>query len=283
MSQPSFTSLIVTYNSAGEILLLLDDLHSSMPDHKIIVIDNASKDGTVEVVQEHFPRIQLIQNARNVGYARAVNQGFALCHTEYVLLLNPDIRINSTEVFHELEKCLEQGHQIAAAAPLQFKNESVKPYLNFTWSYSALKAFRVYLFYLISRKLASSEPIQVPFLNAGCLFIRRSAFEQVGRLNEKYFLYGEEPDLFLKFQRYGFECYLVPSVAVVHYRERSLMTRTVVQRLQIKLHAAWNIADALINGWAGILLARFMLKRSQPEHGKRQAMYRKRISNHLSQ
>jgi GT2 family glycosyltransferase len=89
MSQLSFTSLIVTYNSAGEIFHLLDDLRSFMPDNKIIVIDNASRDGTLDVVQEHFPRVQLIQNARNVGYARAVNQGFALCHTEYVLLLNP--------------------------------------------------------------------------------------------------------------------------------------------------------------------------------------------------
>jgi GT2 family glycosyltransferase len=95
------------------------------------------------------------------------------------------------------------------------------------------------------------------------LFIRRSAFEQVGKLNEKYFLYGEEPDLFLKFRRYGFECYLLPHLAVTHYRERSLMTKPALQRLQIRFHAVWNVADAFITGWTRIILDRFMVTKSQ--------------------
>jgi N-acetylglucosaminyl-diphospho-decaprenol L-rhamnosyltransferase len=281
MSLPSFTALIVTYNSAGEISNLLDDLHLYVPNSKIIVIDNASRDGTVEVVQEHVLQVELIQNSTNVGYAKAVNQGFALCHTEYVLLLNPDIRINSLQLFAEVEKCLTSFRQIAAAAPLQFKNDNGEQYLNFTWSYSTWDAFKVYASFLMRGKFVFLEPIQVPFLNAGCLFVRKSAFEQVGRLNEKYFLYGEEPDLFLKFRRYGFECYLLPNVAVIHYRERSLMTRPVLQRLKIRIHAAWNIADALIHGWANILLDRFVVKRSQFVNGKRQTLYKKRTFDNV--
>ena len=281
MSQPSFTSLIVTYNSASEISNLLNDLHSYLPNSKIIVIDNASSDGTVGVVQEHFPYVQLIQNSTNVGYAKAVNQGFALCHTEYVLLLNPDIRIHSLQLFAEMERCLKSFRRIAAVAPLQFKNDDEKQYLNFTWSYSTLDAFKVYVSFLMRGKPAFLEPIRVPFLNAGCLFIRRSAFEEVGRLNEKYFLYGEEPDLFLKFRRYGFECYLLPNVTVTHYRERSLMTRPALQRLKIRIHAAWNIADALINGWANILSDKLVAKRSPFMNGKRQTTYQKQTSDNL--
>jgi N-acetylglucosaminyl-diphospho-decaprenol L-rhamnosyltransferase len=269
MSQPSFTSLIVTYNSASEIANLLNDLQSYIPDNQIIVIDNASRDETVDVVQECFPRVQLIQNTLNVGYAKAVNQGFELCKTEYVMLLNPDIRINSPQLFSELERCLKQPRQIAAAAPLQFKNDHGKQVLNFTWSYSTMDAFKVYLSFLFQRKQIPTKPIQVPFLNAGCLFMRRAAFEQVGRLNEKYFLYGEEPDLFLKFKRYGFDSYLLPHVAVTHYRERSLMTRPVLQRLQIRLQAAWNVADALITGCLNILFDKLVVKRSQSGMGKR--------------
>jgi GT2 family glycosyltransferase len=273
--------LIVTYNSASEISNLLDDLHSYMPDNKIIVIDNASQDETVDVIQEHFPEVHLIQNARNLGYAKAVNQGFELCNTEYVLLLNPDIRITSSQLFDELGRCLKHSRQIAAAAPLQFKSNDEKRYLNFTWSYSTLDAFKVYLSFLLQGNQAFSEPIRVTFLNAGCLFIRRSAFEQVGRLNEKYFLYGEEPDLFLKFRRYGLDCYLLPNVAVTHYRERSLMTRPALQRLQIRLQAAWNVTDALINGWTNMLLDKLVLKRTLAVNGKRQPTYRKRASDNL--
>ena len=283
MDQSSFTTLIVTYNSASEISNLLDDLHLHAPDSKIIVIDNASKDKTADVVQKHYPQVVLIPNSTNVGYAKAVNQGFALCSTEYVLLLNPDIRIPSRHLLLELEKCLRRFRQIAAAAPMQFKNDEDQRYLNFTWSYSTLNTFKLYISFLLQRKPTRTTPLQVTFLNAGCLFIRRSAFEQVGRLNEKYFLYGEEPDLFLKFRRNGFECYLLPNVAVTHYRERSLMTRPVRQRLQIRFRAGWNIADALINGWANILLDQLVGNRSQFWNGKRQTTYRKRTSNNLSQ
>jgi GT2 family glycosyltransferase len=282
MTQSSFTSLIVTYNSASEISNLLDDLHLYAPDSKIIVIDNASKDKTVDVVQGQDPQVQLIQNAANVGYAKAVNQGFELCNTEYVLLLNPDIRIPSPGLFPEMENFLRPFKQIAAAAPMQFKKDEDKRYLNFTWSYSTLNAFKVYISFLLQSKPTFTAPIRVTFLNAGCLFIRRSAFERVGRLNEKYFLYGEEPDLFLKFRRYGFECYLLPTVGVTHYRERSLMTRPVRQRLQIKFRATWNIADALINGWANILLDKLVVKRSRFGNGRRQTTYSKRTSNNLN-
>lgn len=259
MYQASFTSLIVTYNSANEVLNLLADLQLYMPSNRIIVIDNASRDETVDVVQKHFPQVQLIRNSTNVGYAKAVNQGFDLCVTEYVLLLNPDIRITSPRLFSEMEQCLKHFRGIAVAAPLQFKSDEKEHSLNFTWSYSTPAAFRVYLSFLLRDNQVFTNPIRVTFLNAGCLFIRRSAFEQVGKLNEKYFMYGEEPDLFLKFRRYGFECYLLPNGAVTHYRERSLMTVPVLRRLQIKFHAAWNIADAFITGWVYIVLAKFAL------------------------
>jgi GT2 family glycosyltransferase len=282
MNQVSFTSLIVTYNSASEIANLLDDLHSHIPDNKVIVIDNASQDETVDVVQKHFPQVHLIQNTLNVGYAKAVNQGFELCNSEYVLLVNPDIRITSPKIFLELEKCLKQFQQVAVAAPLQFKDDEDKRHLTFTWSYCDMESFRFYLSFLLQRNQVLTEPIRVTFLNAGCLFIRRSVFEQVGRLNEKYFLYGEEPDLFLKLKRYGFECYLLPHIGVTHYRERSLRTRPTLQRLQLRFYAARNVADALINGWANLLLDKLAVKKSRPVSGKQRATYRKRIPNNLS-
>jgi N-acetylglucosaminyl-diphospho-decaprenol L-rhamnosyltransferase len=265
MCLSSFTSLIVTYNSAEEVLNLLSDLHSHTPANPIIVIDNASKDDTAGVIQKHFPHVQLIRNVTNVGYAKAVNQGFALCETEYMLLLNPDIRIGSPQVFSEMELCLKRSHQIAAAAPLQFKNAEKRNSLNLTWSYSTLGAFKVYLSFLLGRKRVFRDPIRVTLLNAGCLFLRKAAFEQVGKLNEKYFMYGEEPDLFLKFRRYGFECYLLPNSAVTHYRERSLITVPALQRLRIKFHAVRNLIDAFITGWALIMLDKLVINKSLGE------------------
>jgi len=270
MHQTSFTSLIITYNSANEALNLLADLYLYKPANKVIVIDNASRDKTADMIQKYYPQVQLIKNLTNVGYAKAVNQGFDLCDTKYVLLLNPDIRITSPQLFSDAEACLKQGKQIAATAPLQFKSNTPQgKQINFTWSYLAPNAFRVYLSFLVQRRQVFTKPVRVTFLNAGCLFIRRSAFEQIGKLNEKYFMYGEEPDLFLKIKRHGFKCYLLPNAAVIHYRERSLKSIPKLQYLQIKFQAVWNIADALITGWTNILLDKAAVFKYQHVDGKR--------------
>ena len=270
MYSSSFTSLIVTYNSAEEVLNLLSDLHSHAPANPTIVIDNASGDGTAGVIQKHFPSVQLIRNATNVGYAKAVNQGFDLCDSEYVLLLNPDIRIFSPQVLSKMEQCLKRSHQIAAAAPLQFKNDEKRNVLNLTWSYSTPGAFKVYLSFLLRRKRVFRGPIRVTLLNAGCVFLRKATFEQVGKLNEKYFLYGEEPDLFLKFRRHGFACYLLPDTAVTHYRERSLMTVPLSDRLRIKFQAVRNLIDAFLVGWGRILLDKLVVNKPRLGSGRKQ-------------
>lgn len=256
MGDPPFTNVIVAYNSRLELPGLLADLRLHAPRSQTIVVDNASPDGTADLVHSHFPEVQLIRNATNVGYARAVNQGFGLCGSEYVLLLNPDIRVGSPGLFHELQQCLDSRPRAAVAAPLQFQEYRARRYLTFTWSYWTRRAFKVYLSYLVRSGRVFSEPIPVRFLNAGCLFIRRSAFEKVGGLNDKYFLYGEEPDLFLKLWRRGFECRLLPSVAVIHHRERSLQTVPAIQRLRYKLQGGWNILDAVARGVTNILLDR---------------------------
>lgn len=267
MTSASFTNLIVTYNSADDILNLLADLRAYAPASKTILIDNASQDQTVQLICEQYPEVQLIQNSENVGYARAVNQGFGLCTTEYVLLLNPDIRISGPDMFAALEACLKDSRRIAVTAPLQFKSDGKKRHLNHNFSFWNLEAFKVYMASALRLKQTFRTPIRVTFLNAGCLFVRRSAFYEVGKLNEKYFLYGEEPDLFLKFKRFGFQCYLLPRVDVTHYRERSLSTVPVLNRVRIRVQGILNVIDALVIGWWRILGDKLTVRRPRKMEG----------------
>lgn len=260
MTSASFTNLIVTYNSASDILNLLADLRAHAPASRTILIDNASHDQTVQLVREQYPEVQLIENSTNVGYARAVNQGFDLCATEYVLLLNPDVRIDGDQVFAALEACLRNSRHIAVAAPLQFKSEGNVRHLNHSFSHWSPGAFKVYMAFLLRQKRSFHAPIQVTFLNAGCLFIRRSAFYEVGKLTEKYFLYGEEPDLFLKFKRFGFQCYLLPQVNVTHYRDKSLNTVPLPQRWRLRIQGIVNVVDALLIGCTRILFDKLTVR-----------------------
>ena len=248
-TSPPFNSLIVTFNSAHEIAYLLDDLQRlAPPQNRVIVIDNASQDLTVEIVKTRFPEVSLIVNPRNVGYSKAVNQGFELCETEFVFLLNPDIRIPNSSFHPAMLACLQHSPNIAAVGPLQFRQIGESLLLNFTWSYLTPRAWVLFLSYAFRLGLTFDRPIPTTFLNAGCLLLRRSAFIHVGKLNEKYFLYGEEPDLFLKLKRYRYECRLHPGAEVIHLRERSLNQLPVIQRGLIKFQALLNISDALVNG-----------------------------------
>jgi hypothetical protein len=250
---PSFTSLIVTYNSANEIPDLLGDLRRHARPNNVIVIDNDSRDGTADRIEGDFPEARLVRNTDNVGYARAVNQGFELCETEYVMLLNPDIRIPNPDLFEELLSHTRRFPELAAVAPVQYKRYDRKRHLNLNWSFLAPRAFRIYIAHLMRLEKRYERPVSVTFLNAGCLFIRRSAFLQAGRLDEKYFLYGGEPDLFLKFKRLGFESQLLPNVEVIHFRERSLDTLAGDRRLRYKLQGVYDTIDALVVGWTRIM------------------------------
>ncbi len=262
-SHSLFTNLVVTYNSANVIPYLLRDLQlrAPAPPNRVIVIDNASKDQTAEIIRAQYPQVRLVVNSQNLGFARAVNQGFELCETERVFLFNPDVRILDPRFFSAMLDCLEQGPRIAAVGPLQFKQTGGKRRLNFTWSYLSPKAFRVFLSHTLRLGERPDAPIPTTFLNAGCLLLRKSVFEQVGRMNEKYFLYGEEPDLFLKFVRYGYECRLHLGAEVLHARESSLKTLPRSQRYFTRLRALFNISDALVQGVVRILKAKLSYQR----------------------
>lgn len=261
MEQASrFTNLIVTYNSANEISDLLSDLRNLAlyAASRVIVVDNASRDQTVALVATRFPEVCVAQNARNVGYARAVNHGFGLSSTEYVFLLNPDIRILDPTFFSTMLECMERNPNIAAAGPLQFQQAGDRRWLNFTWSYWSQRGLAVFLSHMPRLRSGSrfDAPISTRFLNAGCLLIRRSAFVGVGKLSERYFLYGEEPDLFLKFWRHGYECKLHPGIEVIHFREQSLRTLPSVRRCLVKFWSVFNIGDAILRGCANMMLDR---------------------------
>ncbi len=246
-----YTSIIVTYNSEKEISGLLSDLIETKDNQPVIVVDNASQDGTADLIEEKFPQIQLVKNQTDTGYARAVNLAFKLCNTDYFFLLNPDIRLPEAEVGESLLDFIRMRPDIAAVAPMQYKNEDRK--LNLTWSYWTPKAFSLFMGLALKLITSYRDPIPVTYLNAGCLFIRSSAFKTVGMFNEKYFLYGEEPDLFLKFKRFKYSCFLLPFAYVIHQRENSMKTLSRKKYWAIKIQGVANILDAFLSGWINII------------------------------
>ncbi len=253
MDEDDFSVVIVTFNSEAHILELLNEIVSFDPGTllRTVVVDNHSEDSTVPLIQTNFPQAVLIPNETNFGYSAAVNQAAQVISTGYFFLLNPDIQL-SQDFFAGLPRLMISEH-IAAAGPLQFKIKDGKRVLNFCWSFWQPECFRLYLEKHLFPWKKFTEPIQVDFLNAGCLLIQKSAFDHVGGFDQRYFLYGEEPDLFLKFKRHRYRCYLHPGIEVIHFRDCSIKQLPTRRQLYLKTAAVRNIADALLRGYWHIL------------------------------
>lgn len=256
MDDYAFSILIVTFNNAACILDLLGDIQAINPDYldSTIIIDNYSSDTTTTLIQHQFPRTQLVTNPVNIGFGSAVNQGVRMIETPFFFSLNPDIRLPGN--FFDAMMQTVHSNQIAAVGPLQQKVGRKKTYLNFCWSFLKLECFKVYLRKLIDPAAKYSNPIEVTYLNAGCLLINRSVFEKVGGFNQKYFLYGEEPDIFLKFKLYNYQCFLQPGVEIIHLRDQSMHTLPFTTHQKYRLNSVRNIADALVRGYFRILQSR---------------------------
>lgn len=248
-----YSIIIVTYNSSDCILDLLNDINSldEMALTRTVIVDNYSSDECISTIQANYPQIKILANNVNLGYGTAANQGVDLIDTSLFFLLNPDIRLPEN-FFSDMMMCAQTA-DIGAVGPLQFKIKGKNKYLNFCWSFLKFESFKVFLQKRIRPKKSFCNLIPVTFLNAGCLLINKSAFIQVGGFDERYFLYGEEPDIFLKFKLHGYKSYLHPGVEVIHLRDKSIKKLPLIEYIKVRSKAVINIVDALLRGYSRFL------------------------------
>ncbi len=194
---------------------------------EIIVVDNASTDGSAAMVRERFPSVQLIENRENVGFARANNQ--AICHSRgrYVLLLNSDTVVHEGALA-ALAAFMDAHPQAGACGPRLLNGDgtlqpSVHPMLTPGREFWRL----IFLDRLWPRATYRQErwdtttPRPVEVIKGACLLLRRAALDQVGLLDDRYFMYTEEVDLCYRLARAGWGLWLVPEAVVTHFGEGS--------------------------------------------------------------
>jgi hypothetical protein len=221
--------VIVSYNTRD---LLRDCLHS-LPgaaqglSYEVFVVDNASTDGTVEMLRLEFPAVHLISNAGNVGFAAANNQGLEQARGTTLLLLNPDTEMQAGSLY-TLHKWLAMHPEVGAAGPrLLNRDGSLQrsayhfptPGILLLEQLSAAALVR-HLPGINRRYLgawAHDEPRRVDWLVGACLLLRREALASTGLLDPTFFMYGEEIDLFKRLADRGWQTWLVPEAKVVHY------------------------------------------------------------------
>ncbi|MEM6723420.1 MAG: glycosyltransferase family 2 protein [Bacteroidota bacterium] len=201
-------------------------------DCEVLVVDNASSDDSVEMVRNQFPEVQLIANKANVGFSKANNQAIRIAKGEYVLLLNPDtvVQENSfTAPVQYLDDHPDAGalgvHMIDGQG--QFLPESKRgfptPFVAFCKTFGLSRLFpnsprfnRYHLGYLDERKNH-----EVDILSGAYMLMRKSVLEEVGLLDETFFMYGEDIDLSYRIQKGGYKNVYFADTTIIHYKGES--------------------------------------------------------------
>lgn len=214
-----------------------------------IVVDNASKDGSAAMVTNEFPAVEIIANTRNCGFAAANNQAIAKARGRHVLLLNPDTEVRPGALQH-LVGFLD-AHPQAAAVGAQLRNPdgSIQPsarrFPRFaTAMHSHTLLGRLRLFKNADnrhrmRDFGFDQQRQVDQPSGAALAIRRSAFDKVGMLDERYFMFYEEVDFCRRLATAGLPVYFEPASVIVHHRGKSrqqVESELYPIRLQSLLH-----------------------------------------------
>ena len=222
---PLITVIIISYNTCAITLKCLRDLHAAMScPAEVIVVDNASTDGSAQAIARDFPSVHLIRNDRNAGFSSANNQAMRVARGEYFLLLNSDAFV-VPGVMETLVRYLENNPSVGVVGPRLLNSDGTLQHSCHHFPSPA----RAWLENLWISTLLSSHPAIgsyrrwdhdreriVDFVSGACMLVRRKTYEQVGGFDEMFFMYAEETDWQRRMRSRGWLVGFTPDAKVMH-------------------------------------------------------------------
>jgi N-acetylglucosaminyl-diphospho-decaprenol L-rhamnosyltransferase len=211
---------------------------------EVIVVDSASSDGSVAMVEEEFPQVRLIANSENVGFTVGSNQGIAVSRGRYVLLLNPDTEVVD-DALATMVEYMDNHSQVGVLGPqLLNPDGSIQssrrrfPTLATAFLESTVlqqwfphnRAIRHY--YMTDQP--DDKVQEVDWVTGACLLARREAIEEVGLLDEGFFMYSEELDWCRRIKGQGWKVVYLPTARVIHYGAQSSEQVKSFQHIQFQ-------------------------------------------------
>ena len=207
--------IIPNWNGMKFIGMCLDSLNQSdFYSYEVIVIDNGSADGSLEMIEKNYPLVRLIKNPENMGFAVACNQGIKAAKGEYIILLNNDIEVESnwlTKLYEGMERHPECG---MGTTKMMFLDQRDVFYntgdLFHAWSAGGGRGQG-------EKDTGQYEEEDYVFgACAGAGIYRRNFFEKVGVFDEDFFIFAEDVDINMRGQLQGFKCVYLPKAKVYH-------------------------------------------------------------------
>jgi GT2 family glycosyltransferase len=224
--------IIVNYNLCEMLRQSLNTLTEAGKniDYEVFIVDNFSNDGSVEMIQNEFPKFHVVASQRHQSYAKLCNEALSLASGQYILLVNPDI-LSSTQT---LERAIEfmDAHQDAGGLGVRMITQQGKflaesnrglsqSWINFFKLTGMAKFFPKSRLYDRNRKdwVEEFQTSEVDCVNGGFMFLRRSALMETGPLDERFAEYGYDIDLSYRMRLAGYKNYYFPKTYVISFSE----------------------------------------------------------------
>lgn len=268
VKSPELSTIIVSWNVRDLLRTCLQAVLAAGVEQEVIVVDNASGDGTPDMVRREYPQVTLLANRDNRGYTGGNNQAIPISRGRYVLILNPDTRPEPGAI-REMLSFMEAHPDAAAVGPrLLWGDGSLQSSRRRfpTLATGLLESTLVQQYWkhnaVLRRYYCDDLPPDrveaVDWVVGACIMIRRQALDQVGLLDEGYFMYSEEMDWCYRAKRAGWQIYHLPSATVVHYHgkssEQNVLSRELrFQDSKLRFYAKHH------GGWQATLLRLFLI------------------------
>ena len=221
--------IIVNWNTKHLLRDCLESIFKTVHSisYEVIVIDNSSRDGSVDLLRQQYPQVTVIANDHNRGFGAANNQGFAVMKGKYALLLNTDAVLAAGAV-NKLWSFIEDhpkaamvcGQLLNADGSKQNSIASFPTLLTLATNISLLE----YLFprRYPSKRYEHSEPLQVDSAIGACMMVRKQALDEVSFFDDRYFFFFEETDMAYAMRQAGWLIYQVPDARIYHLQGQSI-------------------------------------------------------------
>jgi len=222
------TIIIVNYNAGPFLRRCIESLATCPSDKEIIVVDNASTDGSLVFLDE-ISQVRVLRNVQNLGFSAACNQGLSLAQGDTILFLNPDCELAGDTIPHLLQ-ALHSHVQVGMVGGLLLNPDGSEqgggrraiptPWRSFVRAFG-LNRFadrwpKLFFDFHLHKQPLPSLPIEVEAISGACMMVKRTAIEKVGLWDEDYFLHCEDLDWCMRFRQVGWSILFVPAAKVTH-------------------------------------------------------------------
>lgn len=264
---------IVNWNTREDLARCLESIRENAGRlaYEVLVIDNGSSDGSPTLVRTRFPEVRLLANDTNRGFAAANNQGLRLARGRYVLLLNPDTEVHP-RALERLVRFLDRRPDAGLVGCRIVNPDGSLQYSCRTFPTLGAILFRgtllgrlwpgnPYTREYLMQDWPHDMAWPVDWVSGACLAVRREVLEQVGLLDERFFMYCEDMDLARRARDAGWQVYYFPEAVVTHAIGRSSDQNLwgMIVEFHVSMYRYFDKYYRRHYGWGGNLLAAFWL------------------------